>query len=72
MKKYIFYTTDGFTYDNNHDEANNMQILGDGVGKNIDEALEHFKYNQPYIHAQAFKNIMAIQTVGDTILNIKL
>lgn len=72
MKTYLFYTNDGFTYDNRHNEANNMQVLGHGEGISIDEAFNHFKKNQSYILKQAFTNVMAIQTVGDSILNLEL
>lgn len=72
MKRYIFYTSDGYTYDNKHQKANNMQILGHGEGSNIDEAFSHFKQHQSYICEQNFTNIMAIQTIGNTILNLKL
>lgn len=72
MKTYLFYSSDGFTYDNLHNEANNMQVLGHGEGININEAFSHFKQNQSYIKKQAFNNVMAIQTVGDSILNLKL
>ena len=72
MKTYLFYTSDGFTYDNLHNDANNMQILGHGEGTSIDEAFSHFKRNQKYKKKQAFNNVMAIQTIGDSILNLKL
>lgn len=72
MKNYLFYTSEGYTYDSLHNEADNMQILGHGVGKNINEAFNHFKQNQSYLSKQAFNNVMAIQTVGDTILSLQL
>ena len=71
MKTYLFYTKEGYTYDNLHNEANNMQILGHADGVDIDEAFNHFKQNQSYISKQAFNNVMAIQTVGDTILSLQ-
>lgn len=72
MKSFIFYTNDGYTYDNKHHEANNMQLLGHGMGNNVLDAFEHFKVNQSYIHNQAFSKVMALQTVGDAILNLEL
>lgn len=72
MKTYLFYTSEGYTYDSLHNEANNMQILGHGKGVNIDEAFEYFKQNQSYIFKQAFTNVIAIQTVGNSILNLEL
>lgn len=72
MKNFIFYTSDGFTYDNNNNEVNNMQVLGHGEGRNIIDAFASFKKNQSYITQQAFPNVMAIETVGDVILNLEL
>jgi len=72
MKTYLFYTSDGYTYDNLHNRANNIQILGHGEGLNIDEAFSHFKENQSYLSKQAFTNIIAVQTVGDAVLNLEL
>lgn len=72
MKSFIFYTSDGYTYDKNYHEANNMQLLGHGEGECILEAFECFKVHQSYIHKQAFTNVMALQTVGDAILNLEL
>lgn len=72
MKNYLFFTSEGFTYDPNNKEIQNMQILGDGLGKNLDEAFINFKTNQPYLKNFSFKNIMAIQTIGDVIRNLEL
>lgn len=72
MKTYLFYTSDGYTYDNLHNRASNMQVLGHGEGIKIDEAFAHFKQNQSYLSKQAFNNIMAIQTLGDAILDLKI
>ena len=72
MKTYLFYTSDGFTYDSNHQEANNMQILGHAEGNTINEAFEYFKENQSYIKNQAFKNVMGIQTISNTTFNLEL
>ena len=72
MKNYLFFTSEGFTFDPKNKEIQNMQILGDGLGKNLDEAFINFKTNQPYLKDFTFKNIMAIQTVGDVIKNLEL
>ena len=73
MKNYLFFTSEGFTFDSNNKEIQNMQILGDGFGKDILEAFINFKTNQPYLKDFTFKNIMAIQTVGDVIIrNLEL
>ena len=49
-----------------------MQILGDGFGNDILEAFKHFKNEQKYLKDFTFKNVMAIQTVGDVIRNLEL
>ena len=72
MKNYLFFTSEGFTFDSNNKEIQNMQILGDGFGEDILEAFINFKTNQPYLKDFTFKNIMAIQTVGDVIRNLEL
>ncbi len=72
MKSFIFYTQEGYTYDNKYHDANNMQLLGHDEGESIIEAFEQFKEHQSYIYKQAFYNVMALQTVGDAILNLEL
>ena len=72
MKNFIFYTSEGYTYDNLHKRTNNMQLLGHGEGKTINEAFEYFKEHQSYVKKQAYENVMAIETSGDSILNLKL
>lgn len=71
MKNFLFFTSEGFTFDPKNKEIQNMQILGDGLGKNLDEAFINFKTNQPYLKDFTFKNIMAIQTV-DVVRNLEL
>lgn len=71
-KTFLFFTSEGFTYDPNNKEIQNMQILGDGYGKDVLEAFKTFRINQPYLKDFSFKNIMAIQTVGDVIRNLEL
>ncbi|MCD4704473.1 hypothetical protein K8R66_00145 [bacterium] len=43
MKKYIFYTSDGFTENNNFELSENCQILGWQEGKDEKEAFENLK-----------------------------
>lgn len=43
MKKYIFYTSEGFVEDNNFEQIENCQILGWEEGENEKEAFENFK-----------------------------
>lgn len=72
MKNYLFFTNEGFTYDSNNKEIQNMQILGDGFGNDVLQAFSNFKINQPYLKDFSFKNVMAIQTIGDVIRNLEL
>lgn len=71
-RNFLFFTNEGFTFDSKNKEILNMQILGDATGKNILEAFKNFKSNQPYLKDFSFKNIMAIQTIGDVIRNLEL
>ena len=72
MKKFLFFTLEGFTFDPNHKELHNMQILGDGAGDNIFEAFVSFKHNQDYLLEHGFKEVIAVQYVGDMIRHLEL
>ncbi len=69
-KNFLFFTSEGFTFDSNNKKIENMQILGDGFGNDILEAFKNFRNEQKYLEDFSFKNIMAIQTVG-VLLKIK-
>ena len=71
-KNFLFFTTEGLTFDDNNKKIENMQILGDGFGDDILEAFKNFKNEQKYLKNFSFKNVMAIQTVGDVIRNLEL
>ena len=71
-KNFLFFTSDGFTFDGNNKKIENMQILGDGFGEDIFEAFKNFKREQSYLKDFTFKNVMAIQTIGDVIRNLEL
>jgi hypothetical protein len=72
MKSYLFFTKEGFTFDSNNKEIENMQILGMANGIDVLEAFRSFKINQPYLKDFAFKEVVAVQTVGDVIMNLEL
>ena len=72
MKSFIFFTDEGFTQDPNHKEIPNMQILGDGVGNNVTEAFTSFKCNQSYLSEFSFKEVIALEYVGDFISHLEL
>ena len=71
-KNFLFFTSEGFTYDDNNKKIENMQILGDGFGNDIFEAFKNFRNDQKYLENFSFKNVMAVQTVGDVIRNLEL
>lgn len=71
-KNFLFFTSEGFTFDSNNKEIQNMQILGDGFGNDILEAFKNFKNEQKYLKDFSFKNVMAIQTIGYVIRNFEL
>ena len=71
-KNFLFFTSEGFTYDGNNKKIENMQILGDGFGDDILEAFKNFKNEQKYLKDFSFKNVIAIQIVGDVIRNLEL
>ena len=71
-KNFLFFTSEGLTFDDNNKKIENMQILGDGFGNDILEAFKNFKNEQKYLKDFSFKNVMAIQTVGDVIRNLEV
>ena len=71
-KNFLFFTNDGFTFDCNNKKIENMQILGDGFGKDIFEAFKNFKIEHNYLKDFSFKNVMVIETVGEVITNLEL
>ena len=71
-KSFLFFTSEGFTFDGNNKKIENMQILGDGFGNDVLEAFKTFRINQTYLKDFGFKNVMAIQTIGDVIRNLEL
>ena len=71
-KSYLFFSKDGYTYDKSHNQTNNMQILGSGIGKNLSEAFKDFKKNQSYLYSFDYENLIAVKTAGKFITNLKL
>ena len=71
MKNYLFLTQDGSTLDPSDNETNNIQLLGTGAGNDIEEAFTSFKYHQSYLAKLSYKNVMAVEYVGDFIINLE-
>jgi hypothetical protein len=72
VREYIFLTTEGYTYDSNHKEISNMQILGSAEGSDVLEAFKIFKQTHSYIKEYAFTEVIALQTMGKFIRNLEL
>ena len=71
-KSYLFFSKDGYTYDKSHNQTNNMQILGSGMGKNLNEAFKDFKKNQSYLLTLDYEDVIAVQTISEFITDLKL
>ena len=55
MKKYIFYTTEGYTIAPNEDyEVENCQVLGIASGNDYQEAKRSLLKDNPWITAAGF------------------
>ncbi|MDF1875204.1 hypothetical protein JHD48_05625 [Sulfurimonas sp. SAG-AH-194-I05] len=72
MKCFLFFTKDGNTFDPANVDTHNMQILGTGKGLDIAEAFSNFKLHQSYLLELSFKNIIALEYVGDMIFDLEL
>ena len=72
MRNFIFLTMDGFTYDSNNQAIQNMQVLGAAKGENILKAFKNFKHDQSYLSRFSFKEVIALEYVGDFIRNLEL
>ena len=67
MKKYLFYTTDGFTQDIDGKEIENCQLLGTSCGENITIAYKNFLNENNYIKDYNYNHIMAYEINGEAI-----
>ena len=63
---------EGYTSDANNNDTENMQVLGTAKGEDILEAFKNFKHSQSYLSNYAFKEVIALEYIGDFILNLEL
>ena len=68
MKKYVFYTTDGYTHDAEHVETENCQILEVAFGINKKNAFENLIMKNHYIKIYRYDNIIACEIIGNPII----
>lgn len=64
MKKYIFYTSEGFTEDNGSEPIENCQILGWFEGRDEREAFANFKKENPKLK---FQDIYCQELANDKV-----
>ena len=67
MKKYLFYTTSGFTQDENLKEIDNCQILGFAVGLDEISAYENLIKTNSYLKEYQYDMVFAQEIVGKPI-----
>lgn len=72
MKRYLFLTTDGSTYDGDGYIVENCQLLGEGEGETVKEAYDDFMENnninkEADSYTFAEDRIYAIEVVGQEI-----
>ena len=67
MKKFMFYTNDGFTQDTDGKEIENSQILGWGDGDDLNSALNDFKQKHNYLEEYNYQNISSIEMFMDNV-----
>jgi len=67
MKKYLFYTTSGFTQDENLKEIENCQILGFAEGLNGMLAYENLIKTNSYLKEYQYNTVFAHEIIGEPI-----
>ena len=60
MKKYIFYTTEGFTQAPDGEDIENCQLLGCAYGQDKQEAMDNLLTENPWIKERGFEPRKAI------------
>ena len=60
MKKYIFYTTEGFTQAPDGEDIENCQVLGCAYGQDKQEAMDNLLTENPWIKERGFEPRKAI------------
>lgn len=67
--KYIFITTEGFTYQPNSEspepDVENMQVIGFGEGDTAKEALRKMLGRDQYLTGTNFDEVFAIRLASD-------
>lgn len=76
MKKYIFYTTEGFTFQPNSEsdmpDVENCQILGWGKGNTSEEAFNDFKKENKLLEKSSFDEVICQELKSDKVFYFSL
>jgi hypothetical protein len=76
MNKYIFLTTEGFTYQPNSEscepDIENMQVIGFGQGNMVQEALGNLLEINEDLGNTSFDEVLAIQLANDQVEYLSL
>lgn len=67
MKKYIFYTTEGFTQDSKNNDIENCQIIDWVEGKNSKDAFQNFKKENQFLKQVNFDNVMCQELANEKV-----
>jgi len=67
IKVYIFYTSEGFTEDNQNKPTENCQILGWSKGKNSQEAFRNLLKENKYLEEIDFNEVMCQELVDEKV-----
>ena len=77
MKKYIFITDEGFTFQPDNDDyepdIENMQVIGFGEGDTVDDAMENMIQENPYLRDTKFNKVigMEVKSYKQSVLFLK-
>ncbi len=72
LKKYIFYTTEGFTQDLKNNDVENCQIIDWIEGKSPKNAFQNLKKENQFLKQVNFDNIMCQELLSNKVYNFSL
>ena len=77
MKKFIFITSEGFTFqpgsEDYEPDIENMQVIGFGEGDTVDNAVDNMIKENPYLKDTKFNKVIGIEVKSykQSILSLK-
>jgi len=67
MKKYLFYTTGGYTQDENNESVENCQMLGFSCGNDEESAYNNFVKENDFLQRYKFSTITAVEITVEPV-----